>query len=45
LAASVGTFQKRIGSTSACHNFNYAPRSQDIGVYPAVPREPELQEG
>jgi len=28
-----------IYSTSACHNFNRAPRPQDIGAFPAIPRE------
>src|SRR5262249_40248354 len=37
--------QKRVWSTSACHNFNRAPRPQHLGAFPAIPREPERKVG
>jgi len=40
LAAQVDTFQKRVWATSACRNFNRAPRPQHLGAFSAIPREP-----
>jgi len=38
LAASVDTFQRKVWSPSVRHNFNRAPRPQQLGAFPAIPR-------